>query len=71
MVSPEAEQSFASQSVRSPEPSRPGALMNTPKRKTVSSILGDTSAARSDYDILVQRSQLVESCMKGKGYRGQ
>lgn len=126
MVSPEAGQSFASPPVHSPEPSRSGALMNSPKRKTVSRIVGgacliavlpvlvagcaaprqydwfkpgverseaqrdldeceraarvsvrqsripgDTSAAGSDYDLLLQRSQFIESCMKGKGYRGQ
>jgi len=36
-----------------------------------SRIPGDTSAAGSDYDILVQRSQFIESCMKAKGYRAQ
>jgi hypothetical protein len=36
-----------------------------------SRIPGDTSVAGSDYDILVQRSQFIESCMKAKGYRGQ
>jgi len=31
----------------------------------------DTSAAGSDYDLLLQRSQFIESCMKAKGYRAQ
>ncbi len=35
-----------------------------------SRIPGET-AAGADYDILVQRSQVIESCMKGRGYRGQ
>jgi len=36
-----------------------------------SRIPGDTSAAGSDYDLLLQRSQFIESCMKAKGYRAQ
>ncbi len=35
-----------------------------------SRIPGET-ATGADYDILVQRSQVIESCMKAKGYRGQ
>jgi hypothetical protein len=29
------------------------------------------TATGPEYDILVQRSQVIESCMRGKGYRGQ
>jgi len=36
-----------------------------------SRIPSDSMAGGPDYDILVQRSQFIESCMKAKGYRPQ
>jgi len=36
-----------------------------------SRIPSDSMAGGPDYDILLQRSQFIESCMKAKGYRAQ